>query len=172
MKIRLHDFITNFLDRHRILTLATNRPDGWPQATTVAYVNEGLTLYCFISRLSQKYANIRRDPRVSIAIAVDFDDPSNIQGLSLAARAELVDDTREYDRICALFLKRTPEYVPWGRVNPAFSSLVRLAPETVSVVDYSKGFGHSDLVKVSPQDLRAQSVAHSGGDPALRLPRG
>src|SRR5215472_15540574 len=26
------------LDQHRIMTPATNRPDGWPQATTVGYV--------------------------------------------------------------------------------------------------------------------------------------
>jgi hypothetical protein len=30
--------ILELLDQHRIMTLATNRPDGWPQATTVAYV--------------------------------------------------------------------------------------------------------------------------------------
>jgi nitroimidazol reductase NimA-like FMN-containing flavoprotein (pyridoxamine 5'-phosphate oxidase superfamily) len=37
--------ILSLLDQHRIMTLATLRPDGWPQATTVGYVNEGLTLY-------------------------------------------------------------------------------------------------------------------------------
>jgi nitroimidazol reductase NimA-like FMN-containing flavoprotein (pyridoxamine 5'-phosphate oxidase superfamily) len=34
--------ILELLDQHRIMTLATNRPDGWPQATTVGYVNDGL----------------------------------------------------------------------------------------------------------------------------------
>jgi nitroimidazol reductase NimA-like FMN-containing flavoprotein (pyridoxamine 5'-phosphate oxidase superfamily) len=37
--------ILTLLDQHRIMTVATLRPDGWPQATTVGYVNEGLTLY-------------------------------------------------------------------------------------------------------------------------------
>jgi len=37
--------ILALLDQHRIMTIATLRPDGWPQATTVGYVNEGLTLY-------------------------------------------------------------------------------------------------------------------------------
>jgi len=32
------------LDQHRIMTLATLPPDGWPQAMTVGYVNDGLTL--------------------------------------------------------------------------------------------------------------------------------
>ena len=35
--------ILALLDQHRIMTIATLRPDGWPQATTVGYVNEGLT---------------------------------------------------------------------------------------------------------------------------------
>ncbi len=34
--------ILTILDQHRIMTVATLRPDGWPQATTVGYVNEGL----------------------------------------------------------------------------------------------------------------------------------
>ncbi len=33
--------IQTLLDQHRIMTVATVRPDGWPQATTVGYVNEG-----------------------------------------------------------------------------------------------------------------------------------
>jgi len=37
--------ILKLLDQHRIMTVATLRPDGWPQATTVGHVNEGLTLY-------------------------------------------------------------------------------------------------------------------------------
>jgi hypothetical protein len=36
--------ILTLLDQHRIMTIATLRPDGWPQATTVGYANEGLTL--------------------------------------------------------------------------------------------------------------------------------
>ena len=42
--------IQTLLDQHRIMTVATLRPDGWPQATTVGYVNEGLTLYFLYRR--------------------------------------------------------------------------------------------------------------------------
>ena len=34
--------ILTLLDQHRIMTVATLRSDGWPQATTVGYVSEGL----------------------------------------------------------------------------------------------------------------------------------
>jgi hypothetical protein len=30
--------ILELVDQHRLMTLATNRPDGWPPATTVEYV--------------------------------------------------------------------------------------------------------------------------------------
>jgi hypothetical protein len=33
--------------------------------------------------------------------------------------------------------------------------MLRITPEIISVLDYSKGFGHSDLITVSPGDLRA-----------------
>jgi general stress protein 26 len=142
-----------FLDAHRLMTLATNRPDGWPQATTVAYVNDGLTLYCFVSRLSQKYLNIRRDPRVSVAIAGEFQSPEGIFGLSLAATAVPVEDGVEYDRIAQSFVARFPEYGSWPAPHPTMAPALRLRPELVSLVDYRKGFGHSDLFTLSAEDL-------------------
>ncbi|MER8957242.1 pyridoxamine 5'-phosphate oxidase family protein [Mesorhizobium sp. M0833] len=52
------------------MTIATLRPDGWPQATTVGYVNEGLTLYFLCGLDSQKAENLARDDRVpSIAVS-------------------------------------------------------------------------------------------------------
>ena len=51
--------ILKLLAEHRIITVATNRPDGWPQATTVGYVNDSLTLYFLCSPQSQKAANWR-----------------------------------------------------------------------------------------------------------------
>jgi hypothetical protein len=48
--------------------------------------------------------------------------------------------------------------------QPASSTVVllRIAPEIISVVDYSKGFGHSDLIAFSERDLdlHLESVSH------------
>jgi nitroimidazol reductase NimA-like FMN-containing flavoprotein (pyridoxamine 5'-phosphate oxidase superfamily) len=61
------------MDAHRIMTIATLRADGWPQATTVGYAHEGLTLYFLCGLESQKAKNLARDDRVSITI--DHDEP-------------------------------------------------------------------------------------------------
>jgi nitroimidazol reductase NimA-like FMN-containing flavoprotein (pyridoxamine 5'-phosphate oxidase superfamily) len=145
--------IIDLLDQHRIMTIATNRADGWPQATVVGYANDGLIIYCLISRDSQKFANITRDPRVSLAIANDYPQPLQIKGLSIAAQAVEVTDAGERDHVAEILLKRYPEYKVMPRPDPAAVPVMRLTPEIVSVLDYSKGFGHSDLVKVTDRDL-------------------
>jgi nitroimidazol reductase NimA-like FMN-containing flavoprotein (pyridoxamine 5'-phosphate oxidase superfamily) len=53
--------IVELLDQHRLMTIATNRPDGWPQATTVGYVNDGIKIYFLFGPESQKAQNLSRD---------------------------------------------------------------------------------------------------------------
>ena len=154
MTPELREAVLGILSKHRIMTLATNRSDGWPQATVVGYANDGLKIYCFVSRLSQKYANIVRDPRVSAAIAGDFANPLDIKGLSLAGKAATLTEAAEFDRAYEIFLKRFPEYASWPRPSPAASPMIRITPTIISILDYSKGFGHSDLVKVEDGDIR------------------
>lgn len=45
MDEKIRQKILTLLDQHRIMTIATLRPDGWPQATTVGYANDDPTLY-------------------------------------------------------------------------------------------------------------------------------
>ena len=75
--------ILRLLDEHRIMTVATLRSDGWPQATTVGYVNEGLTIYFLCGLDSQKARNISRDDRISLTIDHDTPDPVSYTHLTL-----------------------------------------------------------------------------------------
>src|SRR4029079_1252249 len=101
--------ILALLDQHRIMSLATLRPDGWPQATTVGYVNEGLTLYFLCGLNSQKAANLARDDRVSLTIDHDTPQIMEITGLSMAARAQRVTDWQEGEKILRMLMERYPE---------------------------------------------------------------
>src|SRR5690348_16209430 len=87
--------ILALLDEHRIMTVATLRPDGWQQATTVGYANDGLTLYFLCGLDSQKAENLARDDRVSLTIDHDAPQVMEIAGLSMAARAKPVVDPDE-----------------------------------------------------------------------------
>jgi nitroimidazol reductase NimA-like FMN-containing flavoprotein (pyridoxamine 5'-phosphate oxidase superfamily) len=81
MDDKLRRKILALLDQHRIMTVATLRPDGWPQATTVGYVNQGLTLYFLCGLDSQKAKNLARDNRLSLTIDHDTADLMAITGL-------------------------------------------------------------------------------------------
>jgi nitroimidazol reductase NimA-like FMN-containing flavoprotein (pyridoxamine 5'-phosphate oxidase superfamily) len=166
MMPRLRALILRLLHEHRVMTIATLRPDGWPQATMVGYVNDGFLLYCFVARSTQKFANIQRDPRVSIAIGSDATDPLLVQGLSLAGHASEVDDRAEFHEIAALRLKKFPEYTtlpePLARQDGHLRvALLRIAPDVISVLDYEHGFGHSELVTFSERDLDVHLVTRS-----------
>ncbi len=91
--------ILALLEAHRIMTIATLRPDGWPQATTVGYVNEDLTLWFLCGLESQKATNLAHDSRVSITIDHDTPDIMSIKGLSMAARAHRVRDLAEAEKV-------------------------------------------------------------------------
>ena len=136
------------LDENRIMCLATVRPDGWPQATLVGYAHDDLTLYFAVSAVSQKLENIRRDPRVSIAIGQD--DRDHIRGLSMAALASVVSDPGEVERLNRLLSLRYPEQIVFSPQGIS-SALMRAAPDIISLVDHSKGPGQPQLMMVSRQ---------------------
>ena len=138
------------LDQYRLMTIATVRPDGWPQATMVSYANDGLLLYFIISRDSQKYANIDRDSRVSIAVGRDFDDPADIKALSIAANASEVRDPAQRHRALELLMERHPSLARLGGPDLGHAVVMRAYCSIVTILDYSKGFGHSDLLTIGP----------------------
>ena len=141
--------ILSLLEQNRIMTIATVRPDGWPQATTVGFSYEGLTLYFLCGTTSQKALNLARDDRVSITIDHDSLQVMEITGLSMAARATRITDMTEAARALELIIARYPEQknLNMAMPSPTEIALFKVTPKVISVLDYSRGFGHTDLVE-------------------------
>jgi nitroimidazol reductase NimA-like FMN-containing flavoprotein (pyridoxamine 5'-phosphate oxidase superfamily) len=141
--------ILALLDQHRIMTVATLRPDGWPQATTVGYASEGFTLYFLCGLDSQKAANLARDARVSLTIDRDTPQVMEITGLSMAAHAKAVTDAAEASKVLRMLQLKYPEQrsLPGPMPTADQVKIFRVTPTVISVLDYSKGFGHTDLVQ-------------------------
>uniref|UniRef100_B0SVW5 Pyridoxamine 5'-phosphate oxidase-related FMN-binding n=1 Tax=Caulobacter sp. (strain K31) TaxID=366602 RepID=B0SVW5_CAUSK len=147
--------VSAILARHHLMSVATLRPDGWPQATLVNYLADGLTLYFLVAQDSQKHANIAADPRVSIAIGGDADGAP--QGLSLAGRASVIDDPLWVEALNRR-IWGTPEF---ARFDPHPSghavALLRFTPQWVSLIDYGSPPGRVQLFAVR-QDWRLDPV--------------
>jgi general stress protein 26 len=149
MDKEMQEFILKLLERGRDLTIATIRPDGYPQATTVSYANDGMTIYVGIGKNSQKAKNIRACNKVSLTVNNDYEDWDHIQGLSIGADAEILQDESDIRQAGECILKRFPQVAQWANNEHMQDiALLRIRPKVISVLDYQKGFGHTDLVTV------------------------
>jgi general stress protein 26 len=162
MKYQLQQKIQDILDRCIDMTIATVRPDGAPQATVVSFVHDGLTIYFVCGASSQKVANIAIDPRVAVTVTPPYNGWDEIEGLSIAAIADVITDAKEMSEIGGFVQQRFPQINQMQPVAADEIKFVRLRPLHVSVLDYSKGFGHADLVAIGANDIAvsSQSTRH------------
>jgi nitroimidazol reductase NimA-like FMN-containing flavoprotein (pyridoxamine 5'-phosphate oxidase superfamily) len=132
------------LDSHRIMAISTVRPDGWPQTTIVGYANQGWTLYFLIFRSSQKLANIERDNRISIAVGGEALELSEIRAVYAGAIAEEITDRAERESAWDLLADRHPKLDEFELPDRSAAAMMRAVCRHVSVLDYSKGLGHTE----------------------------
>jgi nitroimidazol reductase NimA-like FMN-containing flavoprotein (pyridoxamine 5'-phosphate oxidase superfamily) len=144
----MQSFILDLMDRHHYLTLATLREDGYPQATTVGYANDGLNLYFCCDKTSQKVGNINWSNKVSLTIDDEEDDWNKIKGLSMGATARVLTDAGEIRHALDCLAARFPPMKNMSEQELAGVAFVQIAPKVVSVLNYEKGFGHTDLIEV------------------------
>ena len=135
--------VISILNEANDMTIATARDDGYPQATTVSYVNDGL------AAKSQKAKNIARSAKVSLTVNLPYASWDEIRGLSVGGKAAAITDPKETDRVGEMMLRKFPQIARYAPADMEQLVLFRVTPEIISVLDYRKGFGHADLVKVA-----------------------
>jgi nitroimidazol reductase NimA-like FMN-containing flavoprotein (pyridoxamine 5'-phosphate oxidase superfamily) len=136
------------LDSNRIMTIATVRPDGWPQATIVGYANEGWSLYFLIYRDSQKFQNIGRDNRVAITVGSEPAEIQQIKAVYAGCTVEEVTDSAERSRVWDLLARRHPNLTDLAAPRNADVATMVARCKHVSVLDYTKGLGNTESVTV------------------------
>lgn len=148
MSSELKQTLLSILKEGKDLTVATVRPDGAPQATTVSYASDGLSIYFGCGSQSQKAQNLARDGRVSMTLNLPYVDWSQIRGLSVFGRARRLTDPDDLVQAGELFFEKFPEIAQYVSGDDDGPYMFQVTPEFVSILDYSKGFGHTDLVRV------------------------
>lgn len=134
------------LNENRVMTIATVRPDGWPQTTMVGYANEGWRVYFLIYRTSQKFENISRDNRVAISVGQEPSELSKIKAVYAGCHAEEVTDLAERGRAWKLLAERHPNLTDLAPPGDDDVATMRADCKHVSVLDYSQGLGHTEAL--------------------------
>lgn len=136
------------LNENRIMSIATVRPDGWPQSTIVGYANEGWRLYFLIYRTSQKFENISNDNRISVSVGHEPRELCDIKAVYAGCNAREVTNTKERSHAWQLLAERHPNLTDLA--PPQNDEVATMVAECryVSTLDYSKGLGHSESLTI------------------------
>jgi PPOX class probable F420-dependent enzyme len=98
-----------FLSEVRNVMVAAIRRDGRPQMTPNWFVWQGGQFYISTTQSRAKYANLKRDPRVQLAL----DEPQGRRAVVLDGRAEILEDIDEFipfsRAISAKYIGRIPD---------------------------------------------------------------
>jgi general stress protein 26 len=149
MKRDLEKAIVSYLDSHRHMALATVKDDGSPYASTVSYVNKGLTIFFMTDPSSQKGKNIQCCPKVGVSISEDYLDWDKIEGVQLTGSVEWITDQTELKQVQQMFARKFPQvqkYLAGYGVTIDIIPFLRITARSINYLDYSKGFNHWDTL--------------------------
>ena len=130
------------------MTLATIRPDGYPQATTVNYIHDDLTLYFATDATSQKAGNIKLNDKVSVAIASETQDFYKLRGLSMSGIARKVGEKQRAEELALRLFRALPQSKRYVPEDPKQLAVYEITPVAITLVDYPSGFGKTYLVEL------------------------
>jgi nitroimidazol reductase NimA-like FMN-containing flavoprotein (pyridoxamine 5'-phosphate oxidase superfamily) len=141
------------LNSQRIMAISTVRPDGWPQNTVVGYANRGFDIFFMIYRRSQKFANIRRDDRISIAVAHEPADLHELKAVYAAAHAREITDPQEREGAWRLLMQRHSNLAGFKIPDANDAVFMRATCKYLSVLDFSQGLGHKEELAIDDQGV-------------------
>jgi len=145
-KLGMEQPAITILNSNRIMTIATVRPDGWPQTTMVGYANEGWRIYFLIYRSSQKFENISKDNRVSVSVGHEPGSLRDIKAVYAGCNAEEVTDLTEKNHAWKLLAERHPNLTDLAPPGKDEVATMRADCKHVSILDYSQGLGHTEAL--------------------------
>ena len=146
----LRSRILEVLQRQHIMTVATIRPDGYPQATTVNYIHDDLILYFASAATSQKAGNIKLNDKVSVAIVDRAQDFYKLRGLSMSGTAARVQEKQRAEEFALRLFSRLPQSRRFVPEDPKELAVYAIRPVAIALVDYASGFGTTHLVELWP----------------------
>jgi general stress protein 26 len=136
--------ISDYLQSHNILTLATVTAEGKPQAHTVTYVNEGTTVYFGTLKDTRKARNIMNNSSVAFTVDEDYPDWNVIQGIQMSGQASLLTDQGELERIGKMYMEKFPQAADLPKSENMI--MIKITATNGYFLDNTKGFTHRDEV--------------------------
>ncbi|MFF9168214.1 MULTISPECIES: pyridoxamine 5'-phosphate oxidase family protein [unclassified Streptomyces] len=89
-----------FLAEQRTCRIATVSADGAPHVSALWFLWDGTALWLYSVVRSRRWADLRRDPRVAIAVDTG-EDYGELRGVELSGAVEVVGEVPRTGELCA-----------------------------------------------------------------------
>jgi uncharacterized protein YhbP (UPF0306 family) len=133
--------VLDYMREKKTLTLATASPAALPRATTLVYVNDGVTLFVWTRPETTTARQVEQNPVVSFAIDEFAADWREIKGVQGIGECQVLLDSAEIDRVIRLFEEKYPSLA--GGLSTSMS-FFRIAPTVLSFIDNTSSGAESD----------------------------
>jgi uncharacterized protein YhbP (UPF0306 family) len=159
--------VLDYLREKNTLTLASASPSAVPHAATLAYVNDGVTIYVWTNPDTTTARQVAQNPVVSFAIDEYASDWRETKGIQGSGECRVLLDSVEIERVIGLFEQKYAALS--GELSTALS-FFRIAPTELQFIDNSAGRAgsgegiafHRDLVYSLFRDLPAYEAERLG----------
>jgi uncharacterized protein YhbP (UPF0306 family) len=149
----LKDEIRAFLHAHHVVSLATVA-DGAAHAASVMFAVDAFSFYWTSDPGTRHSLAIERNSRVAATVAPDYEDFRAIRGLQIAGRACRLGEAAEAAHARELLRRRFPFLRELDGMPPALRAALdkaayyRLDPDTITLIDNTKGFGNRHTLRI------------------------
>lgn len=150
----LEEEIGAFLREQHVMSLATTA-DGAAHAASVMFATEGWSIYWTSDPGARHSVALEGFPRVAATVAPDYEDFRLIRGLQIAGRARRLGESNEAAHARELLRRRFP-FLRKLDAMPAEllaalgkAAYYRLDPDTITLIDNTKGFGNRRTLRIS-----------------------
>jgi uncharacterized protein YhbP (UPF0306 family) len=138
--------VLTYLGSQPSLTLATASRRGLPRATTLTYVNDGVSVYVWTRPDTTTARHMQENPLVSFAIDGYTDDWRETKGIQAAGEAQVILNPSELERAIALFEEKYP---PLAGALGSGVSVFRITPTELQFIGNAEAGASSGGVSYS-----------------------
>lgn len=131
-----------FLAEQRTCRVATVSADGAPHVSALWFLWDGTALWLYSVVRSRRWSDLRRDPRVAVAVDTG-EDYGELRGVELSGAVEVVGDVPRTGELCAeldaVETRFARKYFGLDMLpHDGRHAWLRLAPEKVVSWDFRK----------------------------------
>ncbi|MHA1793604.1 MAG: pyridoxamine 5'-phosphate oxidase family protein [Promethearchaeota archaeon] len=137
-----------YLENHRILTMATASVDGEPNAAALEYASLNLDVFVTSRPNSLKVQNVRENPKVFYEIHDDIeitrDNIKKLKALQVLAKADVIyPGSKEFEEKFTIMEKKFPIFRGMKKDSRV---IIHFAPKILWYLNYKRKFFYRERV--------------------------